>query len=223
MSNEAGRALSVLLRLLVADKLLEAGWREVAALGPTIRFPDISRFVERYEGSRSVYLFAGSGDGSNLPLGMMLFGRIPPPKSDDEIRDLLMQQPDMYVGTLKRFLLSDCCIIDGVPIRRESLIRYIANHAGGAHLGSKPVDPNKPEYVALSELEANGLRGGPIPGSRLLIGDEGIDAIYYEVIAMADIIVRCNDIAEKLMHCVDTPTGWPPPFPGSESFSAKAD
>ncbi|MEL7473200.1 MAG: hypothetical protein AAGK04_07775 [Planctomycetota bacterium] len=209
ISNEGGRALSASLRLLITESLLRRAWREVSPGNVSIRYPDISRYVRDYAGRGGVYAFARAIDESQLPLGTMLFGRLPKPRNDDGIRAYLEPEPIFQKGSPESFAKAVCCILDGVPIRRESLIKYVANHAGGIHHG-KPIKEGLREYIALDDLIRNGVKGGLIPGANPLVGDVGCHHIYYEVFTSADAVLRSPRVLEKLSGHVDQVDGWPP-------------
>lgn len=214
-SDEGGRELSGALRLLLCDgkPLISRAWEEQQMLPPNMSYPCIKDLVSKYKTRDGVFLFTGAGPGSQLGIHMLLLFtkiKITQPLSDDEIRQLLTKNDaPMYRGKLSRFIDAPCCILGGIPVKRSSLIRFVANHMGGVHHGQS-VDKAKAEYVAMDNLLKSGIPDGPVPGSQMVFGDSGVNAIYYEIYATADILVREAAIGGTFLTIKQERTGWPP-------------
>lgn len=68
---------------------------------------------------------------------------------------------------LKRFVHGYCCVVGGVPIKRNDVVQFVANKLGGAHYDT---DRQKPDAAALSRLEAYAVAGR--------------NAVYYELLGI---------------------------------------
>ena len=214
-TDEGGRQISVSLRLLLCDSLVERAWREVGIVPPMIRYPCIRNHVERHQGKSRVYMFAGPGPDSVLLNRFVLFGELDPPRNDAEIKRMILgAEATPNTGRMKKFCQAWCCMLDGFPIRRETLVRFISNSMGGAHHGLKSDTKKKgtkaEEEAALVAFVQNGVVGGPMTGGDFIFEETGVNALYHELYAAAEIMLNEPTIGEQLLECRHVRDGWPP-------------
>ena len=87
---------------------------------------------------------------------------------------------------LSQFTAAPCLIDGGVPVSRRTLIKYIANKLGGAHLDSKRDDPEGPLFRILDRLRAERVQA-----------DKPV--IYFELLAIGQALAASPDML-KLME-----------------------
>ena len=94
---------------------------------------------------------------------------------------------------LSQFTAAPCLIDGGVPVSRRTLIKYVANKIGGAHLDSKRDDTEGPLFRILDRLRAERVQA-----------DKPV--IYFELLAIGQALAASPDMLKLIeTHARESP------------------
>lgn len=109
-------------------------------------------------------------------------------------------EPDTETLGLKKFLDAPSLIVDGQPVSRRTVIKYVANALGGAHY-DETRKPNKAEDQLFSRLDKI--------AAEYKIMDKNI--IYFELLSYGQALCQSKDIRQFMRRAgiadaVETPS-----------------
>jgi hypothetical protein len=136
VSDESLRRSSpVLRRFLVEEQLLRA-WRSTGLSGqPEVLAPTLSKRLT--VASLNAVRFATAERADYKGMTVALFFQSDEALTPAQIKKISELGPPEAKQTLTEFTNSTCMIVEGTPITRIELIKYVANKLGGAHYDSK--------------------------------------------------------------------------------------
>jgi len=189
------RDSTVLRRLLVDGDLLRVwnitGFHEQ----PKINSPSLSAitaFLNRYNIGLSHLKFACSGSGP------LRGGRVETPffidlkLSDDQVSELYQEGRSIVSQRLTKYLNAPCIYANGIPIRREELIKFVSNKLGGAHFDSRR---RKDKLLEKKFMNLDDIR------SNYEILEK--DFIFYELLSIGYHIIQSEDIKRLIVRIDD--------------------
>jgi hypothetical protein len=183
VSERALRRTSVELRKLIVEGYLQRAWRLAGfQREPRLMTASLSPILDRL-GSRVVFGVAGGAkDRGRIVQGMYGY------KGTEAIPDDLEATPPIVEIGLHRFTREPCFVWGQVRINRHSLIKYVANKAGGAHFDAGRSSLAEEEaYRVLDNFTE--MKESPAVGQPMK------DMVYYELLAAGQAIAESSDAA----------------------------
>jgi len=177
VSDESLRRSSpVLRRFLVEGQLLKA-WHNAGLSGqPEVLAPTLNKRLT--VSSLNAVRFAAAGGADYKGMIVALVFESDEALTQAQIKKISELGPPESKQTLTEFANSACMIVEGTPINRLELIKYVANKLGGAHYDSK----REKEYQRLLDH---------VGRTYTVAGKNGI---YFELLSTGQRLVRSPDI-----------------------------
>ncbi|MCK6447498.1 MAG: hypothetical protein L6Q99_13995 [Planctomycetes bacterium] len=159
VSDPQLRIASTVLRRLCVDGDFAKAWRALGLPGqPKVRAPDLEGMLRGVPFDRIAFAAAaGANFGGGIVTTPIHF------RGDASDLPMLGQEaPATVLMKLTKFVDSPCMIIQGRQIPRHTLITYVANKLGGAHLDDRrdPSSSKDSRYQLLDEALAVTAIGG---------------------------------------------------------------
>lgn len=185
IDEDSLRISSPILRRLLVDMDLGKAWRMARHNGePEINASSLKHIYHFAKKSRidmkSVRLATAGGARYHGSI-LQGFFDIEFVLSDFHIDRIREMKPVNEILKLTPFTRSFCMIVNGTPVSRADLIKYVVNSLGGAHLGPPKRKKQLPTYRLLESI-------------RKTHGVLGIDAVYYELLSIGQQLNQSEDI-----------------------------
>lgn len=184
MPDQSIRRGSSSLRLLLIYNELYKAWRNVGfSHQPRILAHTIDDIEEFFRNDKIDFIQAGGA----LSFGMAIASTamISRTLTDEEINFLYKRGAcSSKLLKLDNYLKSSCMIINNIKISRETLIKYVCNKAGGAHIdSSRSIESNKidQKFILLDKC-------------REKISVTGRDPCHFELLSLVDSLRKSPDI-----------------------------
>jgi hypothetical protein len=168
--DDLRRGSAQLRHLLIEGNLLRA-WR---AMGfdkqPIIPAPRLESCLQNH--ASIVIGVAGGGEYEGIKAALALMreaGVESPPANEEEVA---------HPFKLTKFITSCSLVVNGKRIKREEIIKYVANKLGGTHYDQRRLEP------AFSALD----------NAASAINFLGKNAVYFELLSIGQLVANAPDI-----------------------------
>lgn len=171
-----------IIRRFIVEKELANAWRTLGReKEPTIIAPNLSSLIGDLSFDQFVMASAGGAKYNGLEmLGMSTIkGNAPPPIKDS------YEVFKSYIFSLSQYLESICIIVEGKPVKRRELVKYMAYARGGVHLS--PGGRTRNKEVKLFKL---------MEKREQLSNMNGTNWFFFELLSTGQSIVKPPDIRD---------------------------
>ena len=182
VSREVIRRGSAILRRLLVEKELGRAWRAVGSeKEPIILGANLDLLIRDYDRNEIYFALAGGAHREGLLMGAFCMCTSPPPErkfDEGESLDNMMNYP----FTLSQYVESACALVEGEPVKRRELIKYMANIRGGVHITGAKLRPDEQEIIRkVSNMDKK-------------INDHVLDGLGFELLSIGQSIGRSPDV-----------------------------
>jgi len=177
------RRSSNVLRMLIVDKNFSKAWRTAGfEKEPKVQAPIIEESSIFNDLQEVSFAQAGGGAFSGIQIeGVQIINKA---LNTKEIQALYQKEKNLKTEKealgITKFAESNCIIINGTPIKRRELIKYIANKKGGTHIDSKRNENDKEDekFILLDSLTFTTANK---------------DSIYFELLSIGQCLAKSKD------------------------------
>lgn len=169
-NDDLRRGSAQLCHLLVEGNLLRA-WRSMGFQNqPIIPAPRLESCLRDHAGIAIGVAGGGEYEGVKAALAVVRKAKLEAPQPKEE--------EVTHPFKLTKFLTSCSLVINGKRIKREEIIKYVANKLGGAHYDERRLEP------AFAALDNAGTA----------INFLGKNAVYFELLSIGQLLANAPDI-----------------------------
>ena len=182
VDDDSLRRSSPILRRLIVDNDLQRAWKESGQTRePKLQAATLQGVIAEIPLDKVVFAAAGGAHYGNAHLaGVLIRNYAVPP---EEIQRRAKTGVPTKVMGLREFANAPSVIVQGKPITRRIVIKYVANKLGGAHFDG-----------ARDETELGAMYGLLDKASTIRLLEK--PAIYFELLSAGQALVSASDIRD---------------------------
>jgi hypothetical protein len=153
-----------------------------------ITAPTLAPLLGRFDRRRVRWAFAGGArcDGVIVAASWELDHELSPNEAEELLRGM-SGGPTMATLPLDEYLASTCVVVNGSPITRPHVVKFVANRLGGAHFDPRREKPRKREAdESLFALIDRAMQVARLP------------VVYYELLSIGQSLVSSEDVNRLL-------------------------
>ncbi len=188
VSDASLRRSSTVLRRLIVDRHLGNAWRDIGfSKEPLITAPKLEKILEGIAPDLVSFASAGGARHQDVKLsGFFKLKFAPTPEMGTEL-NRRMAETEAHRFSLSEFSKSLCLVVEGTPVSRSELIKYVTNKLGGAHFDPKrdSKDPLEKKFLLLDSI-------------RQTMQLSGTNAVLFELLSIGQSIIMSQDIVNFL-------------------------
>ncbi|OAJ71555.1 hypothetical protein A7976_08590 [Methylobacillus sp. MM3] len=180
VDDDSLRRASPIFRRLVVDNDLQRAWKDAGQpREPQIQSPTLEGIIAEIPLNKILFAAAGGAHfGKEYLAGALIRNYAVPP--EELQRRAQTGVPTKLMG-LREFANTPVVIVQGIPIPRRIVIKYVANKLGGAHFDPRRESNDEGAmYELLDKASTIALLGKP--------------AIYFELLSAGQALANAPDI-----------------------------